>query len=541
MRKQFAGNAVPATLVGTIGTTDLTFTTDTAEGWPDGSIGPFVGIFDKGLPTVEKVLFSSRSGTTWTVSQRGYDGTVPSSHTNSKLRHVIDADTVNEANLHANSPHPATQFDPGLVGRAAADYPVGLSYGTVLVEDGWPATGTVFTNNRSEFRFHQEFVAWDGSFREWRTHHPNYGFSAWKRTPNPGEFQQRQVIEATLPVGWHRFARNGSVAGGATDGNRASALFHIVDTRGSYHSSTFISAMSTYGEAPTLTLLGRSTYMYNGAVQHVRLVEGGTYEGAAVEIYVAVADTPVRIVMMSNEQTAGWTLLSSFTAGAIPTGFTVTELNFTANLLMGFASDGTTNTTVLNRDGAFAGKGVKIVGSGPKGAASTTTNLFIEDTSPQIEFRDTDLAAGAAGRRFWFHHNSGTFYLLLDRDDNGTWDAPHPWYVNSAGNMYVGQSLFVRGYNNAAMNYGTYTGDGVANRFISTGFTPWWVWIWNPYNGWYAYSGNPATSYGAYAYIQYEATANSTVPVRTTNGFTVSSNLNYSSAYTYAWFAIGPA
>lgn len=88
------------------------------------------------------------------------------------------------------------------------------------------------------------------------------------------------------------------------------------------------------------------------------------------------------------------------------------------------------------RDGDTLGKGLTITGQNAPGAAYTGSSQRIATTNPTIEFDDTDNTG--AGGKYWLHHNSGLFYLLQDRDGAGTWDSPHPWFVDAAGQLRLG-------------------------------------------------------------------------------------------------------
>ena len=61
-----------------------------------------------------------------------------------------------------------------------------------------------------------------------------------------------------------------------------------------------------------------------------------------------------------------------------------------------------------------------------------TSELTMSGTSPQIKFNDTD------ADDFWIHVNSNNFYVLTDRDDNGSWDGSNPLMLqNSDSQAYV--------------------------------------------------------------------------------------------------------
>ena len=73
-----------------------------------------------------------------------------------------------------------------------------------------------------------------------------------------------------------------------------------------------------------------------------------------------------------------------------------------------------------------------------------TGPLTLSGSSPQLKFTDTTSGADD----FWIHCNSDRFYVLTDRDDNGSWDAPYPLELtnsNSQGYLY-GARLFAENY-----------------------------------------------------------------------------------------------
>lgn len=111
MRKSFAGAAVRTKLSGDLQQTagvGAQFGIAITTGWPTGTNGPFVVVLGRGTVNEEKLLCSTRAGTVVTVQQRGYDGTVARQHlgvNNVTADHVLDAATIDEANLYANTGH----------------------------------------------------------------------------------------------------------------------------------------------------------------------------------------------------------------------------------------------------------------------------------------------------------------------------------------------------------------------------------------------------------------------------------------------------
>lgn len=106
-------------------------------------------------------------------------------------------------------------------------------------------------------------------------------------------------------------------------------------------------------------------------------------------------------------------------------------------------TDGTRGAFVRDIGDVMTG-GLQISGTGITGA-QVGTNLKLKDVYPQIEFEDTDLAAGASGKRYWIHHNSGYLYILIDGNDDGAWDSPHPVMIHSDRSVHFGVAPKVAG------------------------------------------------------------------------------------------------
>lgn len=87
-----------------------TFTVASAAGYP--SSGAFTVVLDRTLASEEKILVSSRSGTTFTVGTRGYDGTTAQSHTNPTVALRLPATVINALIDHVDgievAPHSTT-------------------------------------------------------------------------------------------------------------------------------------------------------------------------------------------------------------------------------------------------------------------------------------------------------------------------------------------------------------------------------------------------------------------------------------------------
>ena len=106
-RKEYRGGAGELTLASALTAETPSFTVEgDTTGWPAGGAAPFVVDIDYDQGGAEKLLIESRSGTVFTVVAvigRGFDGTTASSHAiGAVVRHVADADTLDEVNAHVN-------------------------------------------------------------------------------------------------------------------------------------------------------------------------------------------------------------------------------------------------------------------------------------------------------------------------------------------------------------------------------------------------------------------------------------------------------
>ena len=102
MRYDHKGGAVPTVL--TVPMNEVSFDdfiVDSVAGWPDGTVGPFFVVIDRGEVTEEKVLCLGRSGTTITPMQRGADNTTSYAHAEgATVEHVFSAVEADDASAH---------------------------------------------------------------------------------------------------------------------------------------------------------------------------------------------------------------------------------------------------------------------------------------------------------------------------------------------------------------------------------------------------------------------------------------------------------
>ena len=153
MRLEHAGGAVPTTLRDPL--TDVAlepFDLDAAVGWPDGTVGPFFIVIDRGLVAEEKILVQSRDGVELTPITRGADNTPASPHSAGAIvEHVFTAVEADEANAHIEASDGVHGVPPGEVvatesyvaGQVTADRP--SDYSDLERGVGTPADPSLLT------------------------------------------------------------------------------------------------------------------------------------------------------------------------------------------------------------------------------------------------------------------------------------------------------------------------------------------------------------------------------------------------------------
>lgn len=98
-RREFAGGVIAQTLSANISNAATSFDVADGSSFPTGGLNNFVVAIARGTFNEEKILITSRSGNTFTVANRGYDGTTAVAHTIGDLvDHILDSNTVQSMN-----------------------------------------------------------------------------------------------------------------------------------------------------------------------------------------------------------------------------------------------------------------------------------------------------------------------------------------------------------------------------------------------------------------------------------------------------------
>ena len=137
-RREYQGAATPTTITSAITNSATSLTLTASTGWPTGS---FSAVIDPGLAGEEKILCTSRSGATVTITTRGYDGTTAASHNaGATIYPVPTAIDFDEANSLINTPTTKGDILAATGAGAMARTAVGANT-TVLTADSTQANG----------------------------------------------------------------------------------------------------------------------------------------------------------------------------------------------------------------------------------------------------------------------------------------------------------------------------------------------------------------------------------------------------------------
>lgn len=143
IRKEFLGGAPARTLASSITNVATSLTLSSGTSWPTGTPAKFVAVIDRGNANEEKVLITTRSGTSCTGVQRGYDGTTAAAHNaGATIEHCVDAYTLNQLSAMANAP--TSQYDlvmRGATANAWSRIGVGSNGQALIVSGGVPVFG----------------------------------------------------------------------------------------------------------------------------------------------------------------------------------------------------------------------------------------------------------------------------------------------------------------------------------------------------------------------------------------------------------------
>lgn len=187
--------------------------------------------------------------------------------------------------------------------------------------------------------------------------------------------------KTNLAVGWYTIAVN--------NGNRAVARFGITDKAGGMHQEVIFYATHMYGtdSSNTITVLSQARYDVT-PFRYIRIKENGTYDGAALQVYIDDANNVVQAYILGdNIQADGW-FLKDWIPDTTDPGDVTGYANFTekTKIDLDLIQQGglMTTTSMLAQNNLYAFNNI-FVGDGnyigiPKGNPSINGDLehFIE-------------------------------------------------------------------------------------------------------------------------------------------------------------------
>ena len=115
-----------------------------------------------------------------------------------------------------------------------------------------------------------------------------------------------------LATGWYTIAQN--------TGDRAVARFALWDTKGGRHQSVIFYAAHHFGtdSSNTLTVLDNAYYSGN-PFRYIRIKDAGTYDGAALQVYIDDAANSVNIAIVGDDvQSSGWDIVDFLADATAP-------------------------------------------------------------------------------------------------------------------------------------------------------------------------------------------------------------------------------
>lgn len=146
-RLSHSGTAPDTTLASGVDASTLTVALIDGTGWPDGSGGSFVVIFEPGSSNEEKAVALSRSANTLTLSQRGLEGAAVSHTASSQIRHGLSAVEVDEANYAVSQTVGQVAAKGDVLYGTAANTFGKLAKGSANQSPMWDSTGALVAGN----------------------------------------------------------------------------------------------------------------------------------------------------------------------------------------------------------------------------------------------------------------------------------------------------------------------------------------------------------------------------------------------------------
>ena len=179
-------------------------------------------------------------------------------------------------------------------------------------------------------------------------------------------------------------ARNAWYTIAVNPGDRASGKFILRDVSSGNHQSVVFYATHHYGSYSDITVLINSRYS-GSPFRQIRIVDGSTYDGAMLQVYIDESNSQVQAWLLDNIQSQGWIIKDW-----VPDGVDPGNLNNFAAMTETPAQVDLDNT--------------------PVGGMITTGPIFGGGDTTQYEYLNTNNYAATTDSRYYTETEIGNFF-----------------------------------------------------------------------------------------------------------------------------------
>ncbi len=214
-----------------------------------------------------------------------------------------------------------------------------------------------------------------------------------------------KTSDVNRAAGWYTIAAN--------PGNRAVGRFILRDTSSGNHQSVVFYATHHYGNYSDITVLINSRYSGN-PFRTLRIVDGSTYDGALLQVYIDDSSCQVQAWMLENIQNQGWVIKDWVADGVDPGDIN----NFPAL---------TEVPAQVDLDQA------------PQGGIITTGPIYGGGDTTQYEYLNTNNYSTTTDTRYYTETEIGNFFggsTAITGYNKTNWDTAFGW-GNHSGQGYA--------------------------------------------------------------------------------------------------------
>ena len=197
-------------------------------------------------------------------------------------------------------------------------------------------------------------------------------------------------------VGWYTIAVN--------NGNRATGKFILRDTSSGNHQSTVFYATHHFGLHSDITVLINSAYS-GSPFRYIRIVDGSTYDGALLQIYVDSDGSQVQAWLLEDIQNAGW-------------------------IIKDWVPDGVDPGDVPNFPAMVETPAQVDLDNTPVGGIITTGPIFGGGNTTQYEYLNTNNYSTTTDTRYYTETEIGNFFggsSAITGYNKSNWDTAFGW------------------------------------------------------------------------------------------------------------------